>query len=277
MGSSAVDAFFVQQSVIRCLIWATIYPLSVASSIQLRAYLKTGHPDKCASLVWLSFFQSSLFGGLFGLAFYVGQEYVWYWFTANANILHRCGDSALFTASYVVCYAWVIWAHGILRGFGDISSFVMLVFLANWVIGCPLGVYLGIFSRPVYNLTGYWIAWLTSGGLAAVSLVTYCLFMISWKRKHAKMVLRHQQEPLSTATSNPLQRRTPRTPYEDDDIDMNDGVARESNLHQLSDVTLFRDGANLSIYGGGLGGFILEVTTLEDDLIDIEIEMTIDA
>jgi uncharacterized membrane protein len=275
MGTSAVDAFFVQQSVIRCLIWATIYPLSVATSIQLRAYLKTGHPDKCSSIVWLSFLQSSLFGGLFGLAFYVGQEYVWYWFTTNPNILHRCGDSAPYTAASVVCYAWVIWAHGILRGFGDISSFVMLVFLANWVIGCPLGVYLGIFSRPVYNLTGYWIAWVTSGGLAAVSLVTYCLFMISWKRKHAKMVHRHQQEPLST-TSNPLQRRSARTPFEDD-IEMDEGVMSQTNLHHLSDVTLFRDGANLSIYGGGLGGFILEATTLEDDLIDIEIEMTIDA
>eukprot|EP01033_Poteriospumella_lacustris_P019420 gene19420-14058_t len=58
---------------------------------------------------------------------------------------------------------------------------------------------------------------------------------------------------------------------------MDEGVMSQTNLHHLSDVTLFRDGANLSIYGGGLGGFILEATTLEDDLIDIEIEMTIDA
>lgn len=254
--------------------WSTIYPVSVASAIKIRAYLKSGHYDDCNKIVWLGFLQVSAIGIFFSFLLYIGRSFLWYWFSRNSSIIHRCADSAVFIAPYCLAYCYSIWANGILRASGESWSFTAWSFLAFWIVGCPLGTYFGIFSRPVYNLMGYWIGWITGTGLLAVTATFHCLFLISWKKKYRKLIIKFDNQ--FSEESNPLHDRSILSSVERGS-DTSTIEASQIQLHHRSDFDLFDDISTLSVYGCNMGSFTMRPNTLEDDLLEIQIEQAEEA
>lgn len=260
-----------------------MYPLSVATSLRIRALLKSDHAGDSIFVVWMTFLQCSLLAAFHGLFIYYGKSFLWSWFTSNNDILQRMRQTTGYVALYAMVHVYLLWAVGVYRAAGMTYTFVSLFFIAQWVIGAPLSIYLAIFARPVYNLSGYWIGWLVGSGLVAIATVFQCLCLIRWQRVRARLLAKTQRQASRESTWRP-QSRPHRSHGHGENSDLEDETdnlltvgppvdAGSIDLYGVDDLVLFGDVAPLSVYSSySLGSFLITANTLEDDILELEID-----
>jgi len=89
-------------------------------------------------------------------------------FTPDSEVILIAGSLLAIAALFQLADGAQIIANGALRGMRDVNRPALLIFVSFWVIGLPLGIFLG-FERGL-EASGMWIGLALGIGLAAIAL-----------------------------------------------------------------------------------------------------------
>lgn len=148
---------------------AFMVPMSISAAVGV----KVGHAygekriDKISVFNKMSLLLSFMMTVLMGLSFYFIPDQILSLYTSDPEI-HLWGKRLLF---WVACFQIFDGAQatlaGILRGLGVTRATSIAIFIGYWLIGIPLGYYLGFYTDA--QAQGFWIGLTIS--LAAVALM----------------------------------------------------------------------------------------------------------
>lgn len=163
---------------------AFMIPLSLSSAVAV----KVGHAYGERNFTLIKFFSqvtltcAVVFALIMGSVFYFFPELVLKFYTSDAEVL-AWGRTLLF---WVACFqlfdGFQVTLSGILRGLSVTRPSSIAVFIGYWVLGIPLGYFLGFHQKM--EAQGFWIGLAVSLALVAVML---------------SLVLKHQLKKLQTA------------------------------------------------------------------------------
>ncbi len=149
---------------------AFMIPMSIASAVAV----KVGHAygeknfDRIRVFGQVSLFASVCFTALMGLSFYLFPHTVMSLYTEDLQVINW-GKTLLF---WVACFQLFDGAQvtmgGILRGLSITRAPSIAIFIGYWVIGIPLGYYLGFHAG--LEAQGFWIGLAISLAVVAVML-----------------------------------------------------------------------------------------------------------
>ena len=148
---------------------AFMIPLSVSAAVGVKVGHAYGERNKKSLLIYaqVSLFISFIFSLLMGLSFYIFPQYVISLYTADVSVI-EWGKKLLF---WVACFQLFDGAQvtiaGILRGLSITRAASISIFVGYWLIGIPMGYYLGFHGG--FEAQGFWIGLATS--LAVVALM----------------------------------------------------------------------------------------------------------
>lgn len=149
---------------------AFMIPLSIASAVGV----KVGHAygerkfGNISIFSQVSLFSSFCFTLIMGIVFYTQPEFVLSLYTTDPSVL-EWGKVLLF---WVACFQLFDGAQvtiaGILRGLGVSRPSSIAIFIGYWIIGIPLGYYLGFHAGM--ESQGFWIGLALSLALVSIML-----------------------------------------------------------------------------------------------------------
>lgn len=148
---------------------AFMIPLSISAAVGVKVGHAYGERNKGAVLIYsqVSLFISFVFALLMGLSFYLFPQGVISLYTADSSVIDW-GKKLLF---WVACFQLFDGAQvtiaGILRGLSVTRAASSSIFIGYWLIGIPLGYYLGFYGG--FEAQGFWIGLALS--LAVVALM----------------------------------------------------------------------------------------------------------
>ena len=93
-------------------------------------------------------------------------------YTTDKNVIAFAAQLLLIAALFQLFDGTQVVGLGILRGIGDVSIPAFITFIAYWVIGLPVGYFLGI--KLNLGVTGIWYG--LTLGLVVASLLLYFRF-----------------------------------------------------------------------------------------------------
>lgn len=147
-------------------------PLSISSAVSVKvSYFHARHDlERVISFIRASLVVSMSFMLFAGLCFFFFPRTILGIFTQDAQIL-LIGSSVLFVcALFQIFDGAQITLSGILRGFGITKPTFIVVTAGYWLLGIPLGYYLGVMNGM--NVLGFWI-----GVAAALLIIAVLLFV----------------------------------------------------------------------------------------------------
>eukprot|EP01036_Dinobryon_divergens_P024026 gene24026-32434_t len=122
-------------------------------------------------------------------------------FTGDSDTARRMRGIAPLVAVFQLLFGTQALAQGILRAIAKNWDIVGYSFLAMWVVGVPVGMYLVFIARPSYDLDGLWTGLVTGMALLTVVLLLSVLG-IDWRKEAIKTKLRMKQfVPRTTSDS----------------------------------------------------------------------------
>lgn len=161
---------------------AFMIPLSLSSAVSV----KVGHAygEKNFSLIRIfsqvSLFIAVVFAIMMGLCFYLFPQAVISFYTTDAEVI-EWGKRLLF---WVACFQLFdglqVTLSGILRGLSVTRPSSIAIFIGYWIIGIPLGYYLGFHSGM--EAQGFWI------GLA-ISLAVVAMMLSVVLKRHMRSLI----------------------------------------------------------------------------------------
>jgi MATE family multidrug resistance protein len=119
-----------------------------------------------------------VFMSVSAVLFVILHNYLPQIYSEDVNVIQIAGSLLLIAAIFQLFDGAQVVGLGILRGMGDVNSPTIITFLAYWVLGLPVGYYLGISLKM--GVYGVWIG-LTLGLLTA-SILLYYRFNVMNKR-----------------------------------------------------------------------------------------------
>lgn len=162
---------------------AFMIPLSISSAVAV----KVGHAygEKNLSLIsvfsQVSLFIAVIFALMMGFVFYTFPQAVITFYTSDVEVI-EWGKKLLF---WVACFQLFdglqVTLSGILRGLSVTRPSSIAIFIGYWIIGIPLGYYLGFHSGM--EAQGFWI------GLA-ISLAVVAMMLSAVLKHHMKGLVR---------------------------------------------------------------------------------------
>jgi MATE family multidrug resistance protein len=151
---------------------AFMIPLSISAAVGVKVGHAYGERNKEAILVYsqVSIFASFVFSVIMGSVFYFYPHAVMSLYTDDVLVL----DWAKKLLFWVACFQLFDGAQatiaGILRGLSITKAASIAIFTGYWIIGIPLGYYLGFHAG--LEAQGFWIGLALSLALVAMMLVT---------------------------------------------------------------------------------------------------------
>ncbi|MCY7420246.1 MAG: MATE family efflux transporter [Chitinophagaceae bacterium] len=109
-----------------------------------------------------------IFGSLCALIFILLQHQLPYIFTNNAGVAAISSTLLVYGAFFQISDATQAIGVGLLRGMRDVKIPTILVAIAYWVIGIPLGYYLAFVNKM--GATGIWIGFIAGLTMSSVLL-----------------------------------------------------------------------------------------------------------
>ncbi len=148
---------------------AFMVPLAVSAAAGVKVGHAYGERNKHAVLIYsqASLFLSFIFALLMGLTFYLFPHAVISLYTDDVLVLDWAKKLLFWVACFQLFDGAQVTISGILRGLSITRAASISIFVGYWVIGIPLGFYLGFYGG--YEAQGFWIGLATS--LAVVSLM----------------------------------------------------------------------------------------------------------
>lgn len=88
------------------------------------------------------------------LIFVLGSQYLPYIYTSDTEVIHIAAQLLIIAGLFQLFDGTQVIGLGVLRGIGDVNIPTLLTFLAYWVVGIPLGYFLGIYLG--WGINGIW-------------------------------------------------------------------------------------------------------------------------
>lgn len=149
---------------------AFMVPLSISAAVSV----KVGHaygeknPDKIKLFAQVSIFTAIFFAVIMGSMFYFFPNPIMSIYSNDHDVLVWAKRLLFWVACFQLFDGLQVTLSGILRGLSVTRASSIAIFVGYWIIGIPLGYYLG-FNRGM-EAQGFWIGLTTSLGLVAIML-----------------------------------------------------------------------------------------------------------
>lgn len=153
---------------------ATTY--MIASGVASAATIKTGNNFGGRSFVDLrrsaiaSYHVVIIFMSCTAILFVFANQLLPYLFINDATVISIAAQLLIIAGLFQLFDGTQVVGLGILRGIGDVNIPTLITFLSYWIIGIPLGYFLGIYLE--IGVTGIWYG-LTTGLLTASILLFF--------------------------------------------------------------------------------------------------------
>eukprot|EP01041_Mallomonas_annulata_P006635 gene6635-13444_t len=179
LGTTALAAHQTMYTFANLVFVAVSMPLSIALTLRVGSVLGGGQANVAGISTAVALFFGVSLSGLFSLLLWKSKDIFGYIATTDEYVADVVSELALPVTIYLLVDAFQGISQGALRGMGRQGLLAVLTFLAIWVAGVPIGVYLAFFSRPSFGITGLWIGLATS---AALLSIVYILLLsnINW-------------------------------------------------------------------------------------------------
>ncbi len=156
----------------------------MASGISAAATIKTGNNLGREDFLQLrlsaisSYHIVLVFMGIMAIIFAIFNRNLPYIFTSDQSVITIAAQLLIIAGLFQLFDGAQVVGLGVLRGMGDVNIPTIITFLAYWVLGLPVGYYLGIVLKMGAN--GIWYG-LTLGLLVSASLLFMRFYYFSKK------------------------------------------------------------------------------------------------
>jgi MATE family multidrug resistance protein len=149
---------------------AFMVPLSVSAAASVKVGHAFGERNKNSILVFsqMSLFASFVFTLLMGLSFYLFPHAIMSLYTSDELVLDWAKKLLFWVACFQLFDGAQVTISGILRGLSITRAASVSIFIGYWLVGLPLGYYLGFYSG--LEAQGFWIGLAISLAVVAVML-----------------------------------------------------------------------------------------------------------
>lgn len=160
------------QIALNCASFTFMASMGLAQAGSIRVSNAFGRNDWAKiSLIGKSTLMTALLYGIFcALSFSLLRNHLPIIFNDNLLVIEMAALLLLFTAIFQISDSTQAISAGLLRGIKDVKIPTILVGIAYWVVGIPLGYYLGIYLEM--GPTGIWIGLITGLTVSSIFLVT---------------------------------------------------------------------------------------------------------
>lgn len=167
------------QIALNCAAMTFMFALGVsqAGSIRISHAMGQGLWEKVRKIGVGAVWSSTIFGLLFALLLIIFHQQLPIYFNENPAVIEIAATLLLFAAVFQVSDATQAVGVGLLRGITDVRVPTLLVAIAYWVIGLPLGCLLGFYFK--LESMGMWIGFVTGLSISSILLNTRFLKMVA--------------------------------------------------------------------------------------------------
>jgi MATE family multidrug resistance protein len=151
---------------------AFMIPLSVSAAVGVKVGHAYGEKNKNALITYaqMSLLTSFIFTLLMGTIFYLFPHAIMSLYTDDISILDWAKKLLFWVACFQLFDGAQVTIAGILRGLSITRAASVSIFIGYWVIGIPLGYYLGFYTG--LEAQGFWIGLATSLACVAIMMGT---------------------------------------------------------------------------------------------------------
>lgn len=149
---------------------AFMIPLSISAAVGVKVGHAYGERNKNAVMTYaqMSLLASFIFTCLMGTIFYLFPHAIMSLYTDDLSILEWAKKLLFWVACFQLFDGAQVTIAGILRGLSITRASSISIFIGYWVIGIPLGYYLGFYTG--LEAQGFWIGLATSLAVVAFML-----------------------------------------------------------------------------------------------------------
>lgn len=177
IGTIGAVAQAAHQIALSCASFTFMVSMGLAQAGSIRVSNAFGRSDwpKIATIGKSTLVVALLYGSFCAVAFAVFRHQLPTLFNDNAEVLNMAGFLLIFAAIFQISDSTQAIGAGLLRGIKDVKFPTILIAIAYWVIGLPLGYVLGF----TFNMgaSGIWLGLITGLTLASVFLISRFLKM----------------------------------------------------------------------------------------------------
>ena len=153
-------------------------PMGLAAALTIRVgqQLGAGDPRAARSIAWTGVAVGLLVASVLMLLILPGRDLIVSVFSADRSVREVAVGLMLFAALWQLADATQVLAIGALRGYQVTFGPMLVMFVAFWLIGLPLGVrlgYYGIGNVPPLAVYGFWTGLVAALILAAIALAAW--------------------------------------------------------------------------------------------------------
>ncbi len=165
-----------------------IMGISTAGSIRVSNALGRNQITQMRQIGYSTLILGAGFGVCFAMFFILFHQYLPYIFNQQADVVALAAQLLIFAAVFQISDSTQAIGVGLLRGIKDVKVPTICVIFAYWIIGLPLGYYLGV--KFNMKATGMWIGLVL--GLTASSILLNTRFHKQSKKMEADKNYLHQ-------------------------------------------------------------------------------------
>ena len=143
----------------------------IAAAATIRVGNQLGRQDMQAlrEAGFVSFVMSALFMGVAAIIFIVGQKFFPTLYVSDPEVIRIAAALIIVAAFFQISDGVQVVGMGALRGLTDVKMPTLIAILAYWMVGLPLGYWLGF--KLGYGAVGIWYGLLAGLTVAAVLLL----------------------------------------------------------------------------------------------------------
>lgn len=170
LGPEVVAAHQITLSITSLLF---MVPLSLALAITVRVGQELGQNDSLAAkLSWQNGLKIHLLFALINgsILVFLGQNLVGL-YTQEAGVITLASQLLICAAIFQISDGLQVGAAGALRGYKDTLFTLVITLISFWLIGLPLGYYLGLSQQSPMGAQGFWIGLVVGLTINAVLLL----------------------------------------------------------------------------------------------------------
>jgi MATE family multidrug resistance protein len=150
-------------------------PMGISSALTIRVgqYLGRRDPRAARFSAWTGVAIGLMIACVAVPLILVGRDVIVSFFSPDAGVRKVASDLMVFAAIWQLADATQVIAQGALRGYRVVLGPMLVMLLAFWVVGPPLGLRLGYYGfgqTPPMEIYGFWVGLVTALILAALCL-----------------------------------------------------------------------------------------------------------
>jgi MATE family multidrug resistance protein len=154
--------------------------ISSATSVKIAYFYGRNNFERIRDLINASLIISMTFMAFAGLCLFMFPGFILSVFTTDLAIITAGIPIIIVCAMFQIFDGAQVTLSGILRGFGITRPTFVIVLIGYWIIGLPLGYYLGYMMKM--NALGFWIGLAVSLLVIAIIMFTYLSVVLRRKK-----------------------------------------------------------------------------------------------